>query len=228
MGHLEKLPQELFHLITLSLDVYDLYHLLVLFPSRGLYSQLRRASSNQARLVALLYAIHLGSLDLIQQIPNISQLIRRFDDYARYEEHSDENAFFAGHDSMAQKFATINFRGYINPLIIAINARSTGTDDSIIQFLLQKGAQLDVPDKFHRRAPLYIATDNKDLHVARLLLKYQAPPNLTLGSHWRVPLDAAVERNHVGDFEGIEVEVQFTESTINENDKKPETKNFDH
>lgn len=132
IGHLEKLPLENFHPITLSLDVYDLYHLLVVFPTRGLYHQLRRVLSNQGCLMALLYAIHLGSLDLIQLIPNVSQLTRRFDDYARYAEQSDENAFFGGHDSMAQKFATINFRGYINPLIIAINARSTSPDDSII------------------------------------------------------------------------------------------------
>jgi hypothetical protein len=84
MGHLEKIPLEFFHLITLSLDVYDLYHLLVLFPTCGLYHQLRRVLSNQGRLVALLYAIHLGSLDLIERIPHVSQLISRFDDYARY------------------------------------------------------------------------------------------------------------------------------------------------
>lgn len=187
MGHLEKLPLERFHLITLSLNVYDLYHLLVLFPTRGLYDQLCRTLSTQGHLVALLYAIHHGSLDLIQQIPNVSQLIRRFDDYARYAEHCDESAFFGSYDSMAHKFAAINFRGYINPLIVAINARSTGPDEIIIQFLLQKGAQLDVPDKFHRRFPLYVATDNKDLHVARLLLNHQALPNLTLGLHCRVP-----------------------------------------
>lgn len=103
IGHLEKLPLENFHPITLSLDVYDLYHLLVVFPTRGLYHQLRRVLSNQGCLMALLYA--LGSLDLIQLIPNVSQLTRRFDDYARYAEQSDENAFFGGHDSMAQKFA---------------------------------------------------------------------------------------------------------------------------
>jgi hypothetical protein len=99
---------------------------------------------------------------------------------------------------MAQKFATTNFRGYIHPLIIAINARSTGTDDSIIQLLLSKGAQVDAPDRFHRRVPLYVATSNTDLHVARLLPNHQASPNETLGLQSGVPLDAAVERNHVG------------------------------
>ncbi|KAJ6041376.1 uncharacterized protein N7446_010736 [Penicillium canescens] len=196
MSSLYKLPSELFHLITTSLGAYDLFSLLVVFPSRGSYHQLRHASyrSTHEKFVALIYAIRAGKLDLVQEIPGIPQLIKNFDDSARQGTGHQHKGILGGDEFRAQDFAITNLGGYINPLVLAINGQSL----QIVRFLLDSGAQSDVPDMFHGLLPVYVATMNEDLGTVRLLLEYQAWPNRMTDRQRKLPLDLALERNNIG------------------------------
>ena len=194
MGTLHTLPFELFYLITTSLGPYDLFSLLVVFPCRGSYHQLRHAcyGSTHEKFVALIYAIHATKLDLVQEIPDIPQLLKDFDSTCHSTGPMHE--MILGDDEFqAQNFAITNFGGYINPLMLAINGRSL----EIVRFLLNSGAQADVPDMFHGLMPVYVATINGDLHTVRLLLEYDAWPNRVTDRQRKLPLDVALEQNNI-------------------------------
>jgi hypothetical protein len=115
----------------------------------------------------------------------------------------DDNRFFGGNELLAKSVARASLSGYINPLVVAINQSSSWPPEQrlpIIQNLLDNGAQPNIWDKFQRQQPLYVATENKDSEAVSLLLRYQASqyrPSRK-GQHWRHPLDAAIEQNHIG------------------------------
>ncbi|KAJ9482199.1 hypothetical protein VN97_g11239 [Penicillium thymicola] len=202
MSYLDKLPLELLFLITPNLDPFELFSLLSVCPHRGSYHDLRQGlyKSSHDSIVALIYGICAGRLDLIEQVPGLPWLLKNFDDYARYIEQSDEYGLLGNDEKEAESFAKINFGGYINPLILAINQRSNYSREGleIVQFLLDNGAEPNVPGNFRRRFPIYIATEKQDLDTVSLLLERQASPNTFTFQHELLPLDVAVERNHIG------------------------------
>ncbi|KAJ5288351.1 hypothetical protein PENANT_c105G08163 [Penicillium antarcticum] len=195
MSTLHTLPFELFYLITTSLGPYDVFNLLVVFPYRGSYHQLRHACyrSTHEKFVALIYAINARKLELVQEIPDIPQILKGFD--ASCHSTGDKHEMILGDNQfLASKFAITNFGGYINPLMLAINGRSP----EIVRILLNSGAQSDVPDMFHGFMPVYVATINGDLRTVHLLLEHDASPNGVTDQQQKLPLNVALEQNNNG------------------------------
>ncbi|CRG92871.1 hypothetical protein PISL3812_09945 [Talaromyces islandicus] len=215
MSYFEKLPLELLFLITKNLGPFELFSLLSVYPQLGSYHDHRWPyESNQDRIVALIYGICAGRLDLIEQIPELHYLLKRFDWYALYVANPDSDGLLGSNGNEAESFANIHFRGYINPLILAIKQRSNYSREAleIVQFLLDNGAEPDIPDNFRRRYPIYIATENQDTDTVSLLLQRQATPNIITfeqsysffgpepkvfpGDQECSALDIAVKQNH--------------------------------
>ncbi|KAF3003906.1 hypothetical protein E8E15_001146 [Penicillium rubens] len=104
------------------------------------------------------------SLDLIEEIPDLPQLIESIDKFTRYRDQED---------------AASNFGGYVNPLIVAINERRLYPKRGIeiVRFLLDAGADPDAVDLFHRQSPLFVAAYNGDYEAVSLLLGFGATQN---------------------------------------------------
>ncbi|KAE8149029.1 hypothetical protein BDV25DRAFT_141191 [Aspergillus avenaceus] len=205
MIHLDKLPTELFYLLAPSLTAFELIGLLIVCPRSVSFHQLRRGCyvSKQDRLVGLIQALCVGEIELVQQIPQLPQLLEDFDNFAKFSDMPDDNRFFGGNELLAKSVARTSLNGYINPLVVAINQSSSWPPEQrlpIIQHLLDNGARTDIWDKFQCQQPLYVATENKDNEAVSLLLRYQASQYYPSrkGQHWRHPLDAAIEQDHIG------------------------------
>lgn len=206
MIYLDTLPTELFYLLAPSLTAFELMSVLVVCPRPVSFRQLRqgRYVSKQDRLVGLIQALCTGELELVHQIPELPQLLRDFDDFAKFSDTTDDNGLFGGNELLAKSVARTSLSSYINPLVVAINQSSSWQKPDqrlpIIQHLLDNGAQTNIWDRFQRRTPLYVATEKKDSEAVSLLLQYGADQNRgnRVSQHWRHPLDAAVEQNHIG------------------------------